>query len=534
VKGIFFNWELPNPSGKNIVVSKRRRTSMDDGDKLLETRHLSKTFGDVLANDDISFSIRRGEIHCLLGENGAGKSTFAECLYGFYHPDSGEIYLECEEARINSPSDAIKLGIGMVHQHFILVQPLTVLENIVVGTSDADLILNLSKTRRKLERICNEYGIDIDLSAQIRQLSVGEQQWVEILKALFGGVKLLILDEPTAVLTPQEAERLFVILRQMKQDGISVIFITHKLREVMEVSDRVTVFRKGRIEGTVNTTDTSRRKLARMMVGREVDFGVEKKPAQSGDVILQVENLEVNSDRGQQAVNGISLQIKQGEIIGVAGVSGNGQRELFEAIIGIRTPEGGEIILDQEHIHNLDPWAIASRGVAHIPEDRLSEGLIPDFSVSENLILGLHHDQFFWRGIYLNSGEVDQFADKSIDEFGIVTPSREQITSCLSGGNIQRVILARELAAQPKVLIASQPTRGLDVGAIEYVHQRLIEQRDSGVGVLLFSEDLDEILNLADRIAVIFRGEIFKILRPEEATREGIGLLMAGVREGVR
>jgi ABC-type uncharacterized transport system ATPase subunit len=504
---------------------------MHADEAILQTRDLTKRFGATTANDRVSFEVKRGEIHCLLGENGAGKTTLAECLYGLYRPQSGEIYFKGQRVDIESPRDAIELGLGMVHQHFTLVRPLTVLENIVVGTDAAQTILDLSEARKRLDELCSKYGVSIDLTAKIWQLSVGEQQWVEILKPLFSGVDLLILDEPTAPLTPQEADRLFVILRKMKDEGLSIILITHKLREVMEVSDRVTVLRDGKKVATVNTSDVTRSDLARMMVGREVVFNVEKDEARIGAPVLEVQGLRVKNDRGQDALQGVSLQVRSGEIVGAAGVSGNGQRELFESIVGVRQVDQGKVFLKGEEITNDAPWAIAARGVAHIPEDRLSEGLVPDFSISENLMLGLQRERFFWHGIYLDSHAVKDFSSRCIEEFGIVTTSADQKTSNLSGGNQQRVILARELSTNPRCLIANQPTRGLDVGAIEYVRKRLIEQRDAGVAVLLFSEDLDEIFNLADRIIVFFKGAIVSTMDAEDATRERIGLLMAGAGE---
>lgn len=499
---------------------------------ILETKKLTKRFGSVLANDAISLEAKKGEIHCILGENGAGKTTLAECLYGYYRPEAGEIHLAGKRVNIESPSDAIRLGIGMVHQHFVLVRPLTVLENIVVGTAAASPILDMRPARNRLQGLCSDYGLNLDLSAKIWQLSVGQQQWVEILKALFVGVDLLILDEPTAVLTPQEADNLFDILNRMKAEGLSIIFITHKLREVMQVSDRVTVLRRGRRVATVQTRDVTRASLAEMMVGREVIFRVEKGETDVGPAMLEVEGLRVLDDRGQEALKGISFGVHEGEIVGIAGVSGNGQRELFEAIVGVRQPIQGSVSLEGQEITGRKPRQIAELGIAHIPEDRLSEALIPDFSVAENLILGLHHDRFFRGGLLLEPKAVDQFSKNCIQEFGIVTPDAEQRTRNLSGGNLQRVILARELSTNPKCLVANQPTRGLDVGAIEYVHRRLIEQQRDGVGVLLFSEDLDEVLSLADRILVLFKGAVVGELEAEYATREQIGLLMAGVQDG--
>lgn len=506
---------------------------MEKSEPLLRTVKLTKKFGSVIANKEVSIEINPGEIHCFLGENGAGKSTLSECLYGFYSPESGDIYFDGKKVKIKSPSDAIHLGIGMVHQHFILVRPLSVIENIIVGTDAAHMFLNLSEATRRLEILCTAYDLCLDLSAKIWQLSVAEQQWVEILKALFGGVKLLILDEPTAVLTPQESEKLFVILRKMKQEGISILFITHKLNEVMEVSDRVTVLRKGEKIATVKTADVTREDLARMMVGREVVFRINKPLVKIGEPVLEVKNLYAHNDRRQEALHDLSLNVKSGEIVGIAGVTGNGQKELFESIVGIRDTDSGKILLSDKDLTHLSVAEIASlglssMGMASIPEDRLKEGVVPDFSISENLILGLHKYKFFkFHGCYLDSKEVDRFSEKCIKDFDIVTPSAKQPIRNLSGGNIQKVVLARELSGDPICLIADMPTRGLDVGAIEYVHNRLLKQCEKGTGILLFSDDLDEIMNLADRILVIFKGSIVAEL-PPTATREEIGLLMAG------
>lgn len=499
---------------------------------LLRTLKLTKRFGEVIANHEVSFEINPGEIHCLLGENGAGKTTLAECLYGYYYPDEGEIYFNEERVNINSPTDAIRLGIGMVHQHFILVRPLSVIENIVVGTDAVRMFLNLSKATRRLEQLCAEYDVSLDLSAKIWQLSFGEQQWVEILKVLFGGVKLLILDEPTAVLTPQEAEKLFVILKKMKQGGLSILFITHKLNEVIEVSDRVTVLRHGEKVATVNTSDVTRADLARMMVGRDVVFRVNKPEVEVGGPVLEVKKVCARNDWGQEALCNVSLNVKAGEVVGIAGVSGNGQKELFESIIGVRSIDSGEILLSGTEITKQSVQAIASQGMAHIPEDRLKEGLVPDFSVAENLILGLHKHRFFkYGGCSLDTKDVESFADNCIKNFEIITPSSRQPTRNLSGGNIQKVVIARELSGHPICLVANQPTRGLDVGAIEYVHNRLLMQCEKGTGILIFSDDLDEIINLADRILVIFKGSIVGKLDPSAASREEIGLLMAGSLE---
>lgn len=500
---------------------------------LLTTENLTKKFGKVVANDKICFEIRQREIHCLLGENGAGKSTLAECIYGFCSADSGCINFEEKQVSIKKPSDSIKLGIGMVHQHFILVSNLTVVENIIVGTDSADFFLDLSNAKKKIEKLCNDYGISLDLSAKIWQLSVAEQQWVEILKALFVGVKLLILDEPTAVLTPQESDKLFIILRKMKNDGLSILLITHKLNEVMAVADRVTVLRKGKYIETVNTEDVSKSKLAKLMVGREVIFKVDKPEVKFGAKVLEIRNLVTKNDRRQQALDNLNLFVKEGEIVGIAGVSGNGQRELFESIIGIRKIESGDIFLNGEPIKHNSIKTISAKGISHIPEDRLKEGIVPEFSISENLILGLHDSKFFkWKGLFYDEKEVDTFSKSCVNDFEIATPSAKHLTRNLSGGNIQKVVLARELSKQPKCLIANLPTRGLDVGAIEYVHKRLLMQCTKGTGILLFSDDLDEIINLSDRILVIFKGVIVGEFTPENSKIEKIGLLMAGILEG--
>lgn len=498
---------------------------------LLRIENVTKQFPQVLANDSISLTIQKGEIHCLLGENGAGKSTLAEMLYGVHQPDAGAIYYKGQPVKLSSPRDAIDLGIGMVHQHFVLVPPLSVVENIVVGTESVGPLLDLGQASRKLEALCAEYGVELDLQAKIWHLSVGQQQWVEILKALYVGVDLLILDEPTAVLTPQEADKLFAIIRKMRADGLSIIFITHKLKEVMAVSDRVSVLRKGQLVSTVNTTDMTREDLACMMVGREVVFQIEKDELTPGPVLLEISDLRAQDDRGHEALCGLSLEVREGEILGLAGVSGNGQRALFDVLTGARKATAGRVLLEGKDITNRSPRSIARRGVASVPEDRIHQGLIMDFGVDENLILGLQRESPFSKAGFLNRTAIGSFSRELIDSYEIMTPSATQVTKVLSGGNLQKVIMARELSQQPKCLIVNQPTRGLDVGATEYVRRRLLEQRDRGAAILLTSEDLDEIFNLATRIAVIFKGEIVGIFDAEEATIEEVGLLMAGGRE---
>jgi general nucleoside transport system ATP-binding protein len=496
---------------------------------LIEAFQLTKRFPLVVANDKVNFQVRRGEIHCLLGENGAGKTTLAECLYGFYKPEEGDIRFNGMCVALSSPNDAIRLGIGMVHQHFVLVEPLSVIENIVLGTEQKGLLLDFNAAEEKLRSLCELYEVNLDLHAKIWQLSVGEQQWVEILKALYTGVQLLILDEPTAVLTPPEADRLFAVLHRMKEEGLSIIFITHRLKEVMQVSDKVTVLQKGRKVATVNTRDVTTEELAYMMVGRKVVFRVSKEEVQRGEPILQIRDLITKNDMGLEALHGINLELHQNEILSIAGVAGNGQKELFEVLVGVRKAIGGEVTVGNKSITNKSPRAIANTGVAHIPDDRIGAGLISDFSVEENLILGLEENPPYKKGLFLDKKFIKKYAGECISQYDIVTPSMNQRTSYLSGGNLQKVILARELKQTPKVLIANQPSRGLDVGVIEYVHKELLEMRQSGVGILLISEDLDEIFNLSDRVAVMFKGQILKIFEAHEADLESIGLLMAGI-----
>lgn len=500
-------------------------------EELLRVEELSKQFPQVLANDNISFKVKKGEIHCLLGENGAGKTTLAECLYGFYKPDTGRIYFNGEPVKLSSPSDAIQLGIGMVHQHFVLVPPLTVIENVIVGAEASGMLLDLRQAEKKLLALYENYGVEIDLKTKVWQLSVGEQQWVEILKALYVGSKLLILDEPTAVLTPQEAEKLFTTLKQMTKEGLSIIFITHKLNEVMQVSDRVTVLRKGKQIATVNTAKMTKVQLAKMMIGREVIFRVDKKEIPLGEAVLELRNLRTLGDRGQEALQGVSLTLHKHETLGLAGVAGNGQKELFEALVGVRQVTGGKVLLAGEDITNRSPQYIMSRGVVHIPEDRMADGLIPEFSIAENLILGRQRDPVYRRGIFLNRDHIKRHAQDCISDFEIVTISSNQTTKFLSGGNLQKLILARELWEIPKCILAHQPTRGLDVGAIEYIHRRLLEKREEGVGILMASEDLDELFNLSDRIAVLYKGQIMGVFDAKKADIEEVGLLMAGVEE---
>lgn len=499
---------------------------------ILKVEKLSKSFPGVLANDEVSLEVCKGEIHCLLGENGAGKTTLAECLYGTYRPDSGKIFFRGSEIRLNSHQDAINLGIGMVHQHFQLVPPMTVMENIVAGTEHKGIGINIRPAKEKVQKICRNYGIELPLDSVISRLPVGQQQWVEILKALYVGADFLLLDEPTAVLTPQEIERFFSILTKMTKDGLSIILITHKLNEVIDVSDRVTVLRKGKLVNTVNTSDVNKEELAKMMVGREVVFLVTNEKIPPGDTVLEIKNLSVVNQEKRELLANINLRVRKKEIIGLAGVSGNGQRDIFDVIVGVRKISSGQVILDGDDVSNSPPWTMIERGVASIPQDRIEEGLLMESPIYENVILGSHRNNRFLSGVLFNSTRIKSFSRQKLKEFDIMAGSPMQRVNTLSGGNLQKVILAREFSQDPRFLIASQPTRGLDVGAIEYVHQCLLDLRNSGVGILLISEELSEIFNLSDYIAVIYKGKIMGIFPVDEITMEEVGLLMAGISGG--
>lgn len=492
---------------------------------LLEMRNIVKRFGSLVANDHINFEVKRGEIHGLLGENGAGKTTLMNILYGIYQPDEGEIIFEGRKVRFKSPKDAISAGIGMVHQHFMLVPRMNVLQNIVLGyRTPSDPLINHRWVEERIESLSEKYGIEVALYETIMNLSVGEEQRVEILKALFRDVKLLILDEPTAVLTPQEVDSLFYALKSMTKSGLTIIFITHKLKEALKVTDRITVLRKGRKVGTVKTSETNEKELTRMMVGRDLVLDITKPPSEPGKEVLRVEDLWVKDERGNYAVKGVSFSIREGEIFGIAGVSGNGQKELEEAIAGLRRVEKGRIILDGKDITTK---GVAEReNIAYIPEDRIGVGLAPSLSVLENLML--KDFKKYRKRFSLNFEEMERRAMSLIEEFSVKTPSLHSPAGTLSGGNIQRLILARELSRNPRLIIASQPTRGLDVAGIDYVRRRLIDEAMKGSAVLLISEDLDEVFQLSDRIAVMYEGEIRGIIDRKRADYEKIGYLMAG------
>ncbi|MDA1287023.1 MAG: ABC transporter ATP-binding protein [Proteobacteria bacterium] len=502
---------------------------------ILKSVDLTKRFPGVIANEDVNFELEMGEVHCLFGENGAGKSTLSSCLFGFYHPEGGHIEFDGKPVRFRSPRDAIRMGVGMVHQHFVLVADFTVLENIIVGTHDKGWKLGLSRARARVEALCREYGIDLDLDAYVRDLAVGQQQWVEILKALYLEARVLILDEPTAVLTPAESQRLFRIIGHMCELGLSIILISHKMVEVMQ-ADRVTVLRKGKVVGTVRPSEVTPQELTRMMVGRDVQLRVARdrttQRASDAPPVLIVDDLSYRDKRGKQVLNHVSLTIGEGEILGLAGVSGNGQKELFEALSGVLIPQEGRITLAGEEIKGLPSRHYMDRGVGLVPDDRFREGLIPEFNVRENMILGWQRHEDYTNGMFLNHKQIGVIADGLIDEFQIVTPSGATPVNHLSGGNAQKVILAREFAHSNKLLLANQPTRGLDLGVIEYVYNQIIAKRDEGYAVLLASEELEDLLNLCDRIAVISAGRITGLVDPQTTTVEEIGLLMAGGAAG--
>jgi simple sugar transport system ATP-binding protein len=493
-------------------------------------RGIVKHFPGVLANDHVDFELARGEIHALLGENGAGKTTLMNILYGLYRPDAGEILLGEQAVHFRSAFDAIARGLGMVHQHFMLVNSFSVAENMTLGQPSPrqPLLEDPNTVRRRIAEISNQHGLRVDPTAVVWQLSVGEQQRVEILKALYRGAEVLILDEPTAVLTPQETDELLAILRSLAGQGKSIVFISHKLHEVMAASDRVTVLRDGRVVGTVPTRETDERALAKMMVGRDVTLAVAKGSARPGEVLLQVDGVFADSDRELPCLQGLSLKVRAGEIVGIAGVAGNGQTELEEAIVGLRPVKRGRIRVCSTDVTNQSPKTCIQAGIGLIPSDRYGMGMLPDFSVADNLVLSTHAGPRFTRRGLLNRGAIRAHTAKLVHDFDVRTPSVDTPGGALSGGNIQKMILARELSGQPRVLIAAQPTRGLDVSATEFIHRQIIAQRDTGVAILLLSTELDEVLALSDRIAVIYEGQIAGMVDRAEADLHEIGLMMAG------
>jgi simple sugar transport system ATP-binding protein len=497
----------------------------------LEMRGIVKRFPGVLANDQVNLEVKAGEIHALLGENGAGKSTLMKILYGLYQPDAGEILLNGQSIRIHSPLDSIRHGIGMIHQHFMLVDNLTVAENVALGLpSSREPRLDLDRVSARIRELAGKYGLEVDPQATISHLAVGQQQRVEIIKALYRGAALLVLDEPTAVLTPQEVDDIFVIFRQMAADGHALIFISHKLHEILDLTDRVTVLRNGKVIGTRLTAEVTKRDLAQMMVGREVALERVRPEVTVGAARLKLQNVNAVSGQGTPVLRNINLDLHSGEIVGVAGVSGNGQKALAEALAGLWPVASGQILLDGQDVTHFSPAQMIEAGVSYIPEERMLDGVIKDFSVAENLILRDHAYPPYSQGIFLNFKQVAQHAGDLISRFNIKTPSKETPVKNLSGGNIQKLVLAREQTRRPHVLIAAQPTRGVDIGATEYIHTQLLQQRAEGLATLLISEDLDEIRALSDRIVVMFGGEIMGIVNNDETTVEELGLMMAGER----
>ena len=498
-------------------------------EKVIEMKGITKVFPGTIANDNVDFELLRGETHVLLGENGAGKTTLMNILYGLYKQEKGDIYVSGNLVNISTPNDAIKLGIGMVHQHFMLVHNFTVAENIVLGIEPKKgFKIDMNKAIQDVKEISEKYGFAINPNSVIEDISVGQQQRVEILKALYRGAEILILDEPTAVLTPQEIVELGNIIINLEKEGKSVILITHKLKEVMSMSDRVTIIRRGKVTGTVNTKETSIDELAELMVGRKVNLTVDKQlPVIKGE-ILKIENLCANDQRGLPAVDNLNLAVYGGEILGIAGVDGNGQSEFIEVLTGLRKPKRGSISINGKSIYGKSPRTIMSAGVGHIPEDRQKRGLILAYSLFENSVLGIHKNAPFSKGIVMNYKQIRKHCNELIREFDVRTPNEDVSAEALSGGNQQKLIAAREISKDPELLIAAQPTRGLDVGAIEYIHKRLVGERDKGKAVLLVSLELDEILSLSDRIAVMYDGKIVDILDRTDATEKKLGILMAG------
>ncbi len=497
----------------------------------LELRGITKRFGDLVANDSIDLVVEPGEIHALLGENGAGKSTLMNVLYGLYQPDEGQILVDDVPVTFGGPGDAMRAGIGMVHQHFMLIPVFTVAENIELGHERTRFgFLNRRAAHREVREVSERYGLHVPVDALIQDLPVGVQQRVEILKALIREARVLILDEPTAVLTPQETDDLMAVMRSLKEGGTSIVFITHKLREVRAVADRITVIRRGKVVGEASPTASSA-ELASMMVGRPVSLEIEKEPREPGDPVLEVTDLRVVDHAGQVMVDDVSFSVRAGEIYALAGVQGNGQTELTEALVGLETVESGTVTLEGRDVTRAGIDAMIGLGVGYVPEDRLHDGLVSSFTVAENLVLDLYHRAPFSRGVSLDLDRIDRNAHERVEEFDVRTSSIEHTASTLSGGNQQKVVLARELSRPLKVLIVAQPTRGLDVGSMEFVHRRIVAERDNGAAVVVISTELDEVLGLADRIGVMYRGKIIGEL-PTGADPGEIGLLMAGTVPG--
>ncbi len=496
---------------------------------MLELTNITKRFPGVLANDSVDFTVEAGQVHTLLGENGAGKSTLMKIVYGLYKPDEGEIRFKGETVKLASPNDAIQRGIGMIHQHFMLVPTLTVAENVALGLRGNLSRADMGPVRARLRDLSEQYGLQIDPDAVIWQLAVGERQRAEILKALYRDAELLVLDEPTAVLTPPEVDDLFVTLRQLRDDGKGLIFISHKLHEVMDLSDEITVLRDGRVSGHTRPSESSREQLAQMMVGRPVELHRTLADVEVGEERLSISDLVVRGDRGTKAVDGLSISVKAGEIVGLAGVSGNGQRELAEAVLGLRPVEAGEIKVAGKPRPDPTPRGVRQLGVSYVPEERMKDGVVGEFTVAENMILVDYNKAPYTKRGLLDFGSIGRRSRDLVDRFSVKTPSIEQPTRHLSGGNIQKVVIAREFTCDAEVLVVAQPTRGVDIGAAEYIHERLLEQRLNGAAILLISEDLDEVLQLSDRIVVVLEGRVMGEVQRADATPQAVGLLMSGV-----
>jgi simple sugar transport system ATP-binding protein len=501
----------------------------DDKPMALEARNLTKRFPGVIANEDVSLQVRQGEILALLGENGAGKSTLVKMIYGLYSPDEGEIVIKGEQVRLKGPRDAIKRGVGMVHQHFQLVPVFTVAENVILGDEPHKAIfVNMKAARERVKQLAQDFGLQVDVDAKVEDLPVGTQQRVEILKALYRHADVLIMDEPTAVLTPQETDELLKVMRGFADNGVAVIFITHKLREVLAVADRIEVLRGGKVVGTTRPADTDAAGLAQMMVGRSVLLTVDKTEAKPGEVVLDVVDLTAENDIGLPAVRDVSLQVRAGEIFGIAGVEGNGQRELVQALTGLRKCTAERVTVLGQDALGKSPHHIHSLGVGHVPEDRETDGLVGPYSIADNLVLDRYDEPEFARRGVRRRGAIDELATTLVADYDVRTPSIQTTVQALSGGNKQKVVIARELAANPALLIASQPTRGVDVGSIEFIHSQIVGARDDGAAVLLVSAELDEVLGLADRIGVMYDGRLVAVLDGKDADRAHIGRLMAG------
>ncbi|MGH8913464.1 MAG: ABC transporter ATP-binding protein [Acidimicrobiia bacterium] len=497
----------------------------------LEFRNVTKRFPGVVANDSVSLSVDSGEILGLLGENGAGKTTLMNILYGLYSADEGEVLIDGEPVHFVGPGDAIAAGIGMVHQHFMLVPVFTVTENVVLGVepiSGPVGHIDMDEARQEVREISGKYGLDVEPDAVVEDLPVGIQQRIEIIKVLFREAEIIVFDEPTSVLTPQEVEDFFEIVRSLKDTGKGIIFITHKLGEMLEIADRIAVLRRGKIVGEAKPDTATREALAEMMVGRPVDLVVDKTPAEAKDVVLSVKNLVVQDERRHNAVNDVTFEVRSGEIVGIAGVQGNGQTELVEAITGLLLPIAGKVAIGDEDITLAPPRRLHQLDVAHVPEDRQRDGLVLDFDLVENLVLDSYYDEPYSNGMVMDWDEARRHADELIEQYDIRTPSAQVTAGSLSGGNQQKLIVAREFSRDTKLIIASQPTRGIDVGSIEYIHERIVEERDAGAAVLIVSSELDEVLALSDRILVMYRGKIVAEVAGSEATAADLGLYMAG------